>query len=76
MGGEDFGRYARHLGVPGLQYRVGTVGHERWEASQKPGGEPLPSLHSALFYPQPEETVKTTLKSMGSLAIGLLGDPK
>jgi hippurate hydrolase len=76
MGGEDFGRYAKHLGVPGLQYRVGTVSRERWQASLEPGAEPLPSLHSALFYPLPEETVSTSLESMGNLAIGLLAEGK
>ncbi len=72
MGGEDFGRYAKHLGVPGLQYRVGVVSRERWQASLEPGASPLPSLHSALFYPEPEETVKLSLESMANLAFGLL----
>ena len=72
MGGEDFGRFAKHLGVPGLQYRIGTVTRERWEASLKPGATPLPSLHSALFYPQPEEAMKLSLESMANLALGLL----
>ena len=72
MGGEDFGRYAKHLGVPGLQYRIGVVSRERWQASLEPGATPLPSLHSALFYPEPEETVKLSLESMANLAFGLL----
>ena len=72
MGGEDFGRYARHLGVPGLQYRVGTISKERWDASQETGADPLPSLHSPLFYPEPEETVSLTVKSMANLAMALL----
>ena len=38
----------------------------------KPGGKPLPSLHSSLFYPQPEAALKSALESMASLAIGLL----
>lgn len=76
MGGEDFGRFSKHLGVPGLQYRVGVVSHERFEASLEPGADPLPSLHSAFFYPEPEETMELSLKSMANLALGLLGDGK
>ena len=72
MGAEDFSHYARTLKVPGLQYRVGTIAFGRFQASLKPDGKPLPSLHSSLFYPQPEAALKTALESMASLAIGLL----
>jgi hippurate hydrolase len=72
MGGEDFGRFARHLGVPGLQYRIGTVSRESWEASQEPGADPLPSLHSAKYYPLPEPTVRLSVESMANLALALL----
>ena len=72
MGGEDCGRFAKTLGVPGLQYRVGTVPRDRWEASEKPGAEPLPSLHSAKFYPVPEPTVRLSVESMANLALALL----
>ena len=75
MGGEDFGRFARTLGVPGLQYRVGTIPRERWEASLKPGADPLPSLHSPLYYPEPEPTVRLGVESMANLAISLLQKP-
>lgn len=72
MGAEDFSRYARTLKVPGLQYRVGAIAFGRYQDSLKPGVAPLPSLHSSLFYPQPEAALKTALESMASLAIGLL----
>ena len=72
MGAEDFSQYARTLKVPGLQYRVGTIAFGRYENSLKPGAEPVPSLHSSLFHPQPEAAVKTALESMAHLAIGLL----
>ena len=75
MGGEDFGRYARKLGVPGLQYRIGTISRERWEASRKPGAAPLPSLHSALYFPEPEPTVRLGVESMANLALSLLQKP-
>lgn len=72
MGAEDFSHYARHLKVPGLQYRVGTVSFGRYENSLKPDGKSLPSLHSSLFYPKPEAAIQTALESMAHLAIGLL----
>ena len=72
MGGEDFARYAKKLGVPGLQYRVGTIAREKWEAAQQPGAAPLPSLHSALYYPEPEPTMQLTVESMANLALGLM----
>ena len=72
MGGEDFGRYSKHLGVPGLQYRVGTVSMEDYKASLEPGGGSLPSLHSSLFAPVPEPSVTLAVESMGNLALALL----
>ncbi len=72
MGSEDFGRYAKHLGVPGLQYRLGVVDAQRWQASQAPGAGPLPSLHSALFHPDPEPTVRLGVESMAHLALAVL----
>ena len=74
-GGEDFGRFARTLGVPGLQYRIGTIPRERWEASRKPGAPPLPSLHSPLYYPEPGPSVRLGMESMANLAISLLQEP-
>ena len=72
MGAEDFSHYARALKVPGLQYRVGTIAFGRYQNSLEPDAKPLPSLHSALFHPQPEAALKTALESMAHLAIGLL----
>jgi len=71
MGGEDFGRYARFLNVPGLQYRIGVVSPERWEASRKPGAPPLPALHSPLFYPEAEPSVRLAVESMAHLALAI-----
>ena len=75
MGGEDFGQFARALKVPGLQYRIGSIPRERWEQSLKPGAAPLPSLHSPLYYPEPEPAVRMGVESMANLAIGLLQKP-
>jgi len=72
MGGEDFSRYPKTLGVPGLIFWLGSVPKDRYEASLKPGGEPLPSVHSSKYYPDPAPTIQTGVKSMTSLALSLL----
>jgi len=72
MGGEDFGRYARALGVPGLQFRLGSVEQEQWEAAQAPGATPLPSLHSPRYAPDPAPTIRTGIATLGRLALSLL----
>jgi len=59
MIGEDFTEW--HLaGVPSLTLRVGTVNREKFEAAST-GGEPLPSLHSAVFSPDAEPTIKSAI---------------
>ncbi|MGI9244717.1 MAG: amidohydrolase [Verrucomicrobiales bacterium] len=74
-GGEDFGRYARHLGVPGLQYAIGSIPPELYEAAQQPGAAPLPSLHSALYAPDAEPTLHGAVNSMANLAMALMQAP-
>ncbi len=73
MGGEDFGRYARRLGVPGLMYRLGTVDPAAIRKSREPGAPPLPSLHSSLYAPLPRPTLRTGIESMSQLVLELLG---
>ena len=72
MGGEDFGRYSRVLGVPGLIYRLGSVDPARVAVAEEPGGEPLPSLHSARYAPLPEPTLRTGMRTLAGLALSLL----
>lgn len=72
MGGEDFSRYTRELGVPGLIFWLGSVPQDRYDRSQQPGGEPLPSLHSSKYFPDPEPTISTGVKCLTSLALSLL----
>lgn len=74
MGGEDFGRYSRELAVPGIIYRLGSVDPARVAAAAEPGGEPLPSLHSARYAPLPEPTLRVGMRSLANLALSLL-DP-
>lgn len=72
MGGEDFGRYARHLGARGFMFWVGVVDESRFKAAQRPGGPPLPSVHSARFRIEPEPTIRTGVRCMTGLALSLL----
>ncbi|MFT5444828.1 MAG: amidohydrolase [Myxococcota bacterium] len=71
MGGEDFGRYARALEVPGIMFRLGTISRESVTASEQPGASPLPSLHSSLYAPLPEPTLRTGIKTMSQLVLEL-----
>jgi amidohydrolase len=64
MGSEDFGLFGlEDRQIPTLQLRVGAIDADRIANSQKTG-VPLPSLHSALFWPVPEPTIRTTVKAM------------
>jgi amidohydrolase len=70
LGGEDFSRYGRE-GVPAFFYFLGSMPPERVEAARK-RGEPLPSLHSDLYYPIPEPTIRTGVLTMSLAALNLL----
>jgi len=71
MGGEDFSRYGRE-GVPIFLYFLGTVAPEKVaEAARE--GRPLPSLHSELYYPIPEPTIKTGVLTMSLAVLNLMG---
>ena len=72
MIGEDFGVFARHLKVPGLQFRVGSISRQAFEASRRPDGPELPPLHSSKFAPLPEPTIRTSVRAMANLAVSLL----
>jgi len=75
MGGEDFGRYARTLNVPGFMFRLGSVDPKKVDSFAK-AGKSLPSLHSALYVPDPEPTIRTGVRAMTALALSLLDAPQ
>ncbi|MDZ4851179.1 MAG: amidohydrolase [Pirellulaceae bacterium] len=70
MGGEDFSQYGL-AGVPILMYRLGVIAPERLERF-KLSHQPLPSLHSAYFYPDLEPSLETGIVSMTAAAIDLM----
>lgn len=70
MGGEDFSRYGR-AGVPILMYRLGSVERSRLDRFQSMDVPP-PSLHSGIFYPDFEPTIRTGITTMTAAALDLL----
>lgn len=72
MGGEDFSRYGR-AGVPIFMYWLGTIPEDRWAAAHREGATPLPSLHSDLFWPEPQPSIRTGVLSMSHAVLNLVG---
>jgi len=70
MGGEDFGRIGR-AGVPICMLQLGAISKERldWYKQQK---SVSPSLHSPKFYPDPELTIVTGVRTICTAALELL----
>jgi len=73
MGGEDFSRFGRTTDrIPIMLMWLGAVSQAKYDASLKPGGAPLPSLHSSQFQPDPDPTIETGVKMMAVTAIDFL----
>ena len=72
MGSEDFGGYGLdgHQ-IPTVLFRLGAIDAARIAAS-KASGVPLPSLHSSLFLPTPEPTIRTGVIAMTSVVMDLM----
>lgn len=71
MGGEDFGRYGRD-GTPIFMYFLGTVSPES-VAAARAKDEPLPSLHSDLYAPVPEPSIRTGVLTLSAAVLNLIG---
>ena len=79
------GNGVRPLGSQGVRprFRIGTKKQQSFEigtqkpevaaAAQKEGAKPLPSLHSDLFAPVPEPTIKTGVLTMSMAVLNLMG---
>lgn len=73
MFGEDFSQFGIQAHkVPICMFWLGAVDPLAIEDSKKEGAEPLPSLHSPLFAPLPEPTIKTGIQAMATAAMELL----
>lgn len=71
MMSEDFGYLSLDQKIPASLFTLGAVDPVTVKQS-KEGGRPLPSLHSALFQPLPEPTLRTGIKAMTSAVLELM----
>lgn len=72
MGSEDFGQFGLEgHKIPTIMFMVGAIDTDRIATSQKTG-MPLPSLHSALFWPVPEPTIRTGVRAMSVAVLELM----
>jgi hippurate hydrolase len=72
MGSEDFGQFGLEgHKIPTFMFMVGAIDADRIATSQKTG-VPLPSLHSALFWPVPEPTIRTGVRAMSVAVLELM----
>jgi hippurate hydrolase len=71
MMSEDFGYLSLEQKIPTALFTLGAVDPAKVKQS-KEGGPPLPSLHSALFAPVPEPTLRTGVKAMTSAVLELM----
>lgn len=71
MMSEDFGYLSLEQKIPAALFTLGAVDPAKVKQSRETG-TPLPSLHSALFAPLPEPTLRTGIKAMTSAVLDLM----
>jgi amidohydrolase len=72
MGSEDFGNFALEgHQIPACMFWLGAVDPAK-VARAKQTGTPLPSLHSSMFEPLPEPTLRTGVKAMTLAVLDLM----
>ena len=71
MVSEDFGYLSLDHKIPAVQFTLGAVDPEKVKRSKETGAQ-LPSLHSALFQPLPEPTLRTGIKAMTAAVLDLM----
>ncbi|MDX6574758.1 MAG: hypothetical protein QOE96_711 [Blastocatellia bacterium] len=71
MASEDFGRLSLDHQIPSVMFWLGAIEPSRVAASRS-SGKPLPSLHSSLFQPLPEPTLRTGIKAMTTAVLELM----
>ena len=74
MGGEDFSQFRRAApeDVKSLIFWVGGVPQDKWDAAQRPGAAPLPSLHSPFWAPDAEKVIATGVEALTAAAMRLM----
>jgi hippurate hydrolase len=71
MGSEDFGYLSLDQKIPTAIFWLGAVDPVKVKESQE-RGVALPSLHSPLFAPVPEPTLRTGVKAMTAAVLDLM----
>ncbi|HEY8187317.1 MAG TPA: amidohydrolase [Pyrinomonadaceae bacterium] len=71
MMSEDFGYLSQDQKIPATLFTLGAVDPAKVRQSKETGTS-LPSLHSALFAPLPEPTLRTGVKAMTSVVLELM----
>jgi hippurate hydrolase len=71
MASEDFGYFGMDHTIPATIFWLGASDPAKVKASRE-SGVPLPGLHSALFAPVPEPTLRTGVKAMTSAVLDLM----
>src|SRR5689334_11631998 len=71
MASEDFGYFSLDQQIPTTIFWLGASAPSKVKQS-KETGVPLPGLHSALFAPVPEPTLRTGVKAMTSAVLELM----
>jgi hippurate hydrolase len=71
MGSEDFGYLSLDQKIPSAIFWLGAVDPAKVKES-KEMGTPLPSLHSALFAPLPEPTLRTGVRAMTAAVLEIM----
>jgi hippurate hydrolase len=73
MGGEDFSRYGLNGEIPIFMYFLGSVSADRVAASKRDAGKPLPGGHTDAYYPIPDKTIETGVKTLSLAVLNLVG---
>jgi amidohydrolase len=71
MASEDFGYFSLDQKIPATIFWLGASDAAKVKQSRETG-IPLPGLHSALFAPVPEPTLRTGIKAMTSAVLELM----
>ena len=71
MGAEDFGFFSLNQEIPAAMFWLGAADPAKVENSRKNGTQ-LPFLHSPLFAPLPEPTVRTGVAAMTAAVLDLM----
>ena len=71
MASEDFGNFSLDNQIPSCMFWLGAIEPSKVAESKK-SGKPLPSLHSSLFEPLPEPTLRTGVKAMTTAVLELM----